>query len=126
MDILPPFGPTYPKTLSGTEKYRRAARHGMADWSRDERRAYGNAVEKAILALQRSEILRVFVSPGVNCASGTSHNTGKAIHRAVQQQQRNALLNCPARYRKARTPEQWQTMYDEAMKAKATREGKTT
>ena len=43
---------------------------------------------------------------------------GAAVEEAVLAKQRSSLLNCPAQVRRERTPEQWQEMYDEAMKEK--------
>lgn len=50
------FGPKYPK-LEGLEKFRRASR--VRELTRDEKRAYGDAVGAAIRKLQRTELMRV-------------------------------------------------------------------
>jgi hypothetical protein len=125
-EIEAPFGPDYPVNLgTAVAKFRRATkRGGLAALSKAERHAYGAAVEKAILALQRTEAKCGLppVSPKVNCASGTAYNTGAEIHEAMRRKQRSALANCAAAERRARTPEQWRDMYDRAMKAKRQRE----
>lgn len=83
-------GPNYPNLGNAVQKYRRAAnREGLRVLTRFERHAYGDAVEKAIRALQKRELERCFSVaeiPIVSCASQTNHNTGKAIHKALQQQ----------------------------------------
>jgi hypothetical protein len=127
-EVLPPFGPKYPD-LDGLAKFRSAARHGLQAMEKWERHRYGDAVEKAILRLQRTELMRCLENPArgtaSNCASRTTHNTGEAIHDAVRQQQRLALLSYPAKARRARTPEQWRSLYSDAMRAKASTNGKT-
>ena len=117
--------PNYPKLASAKlAKYRYAARKGLRLLSLDERRAYGDAVEQAILALQRSEANTGLpaVTPKVHCASGTAHNTGEAIHKALREQQATALRNCPSTERRRRKPETWRSMYAEAMKEKRERQ----
>lgn len=52
-----------------------------------------------------------------NCASGTGHNDGEKIHRAIKAQQRANLL---AHRAKQRTPEQWREEYRQAMEGKRT------
>jgi hypothetical protein len=55
--------------------------------------------------------------PSINCASGTGHNDGEKIHRAIKAQQRADLLS----YRvKQRTPEEWREEYRKAMAGKRT------
>jgi hypothetical protein len=84
------------------------------------RHAYGEAVERAIKAKQRQEFIRASCEPGkrVHCASGTYHNDGRKISEAVRQQHRAALAAYPSQERRARTPQQWQELYEEAMRAK--------
>src|SRR3990172_5047999 len=102
-------------------KFRWLARDGLANLSSAERRAYGEAVERAILALQRAELQRSIgpIKPRVRCASGTDHSEGADIHEAVRQQQRNALLAWPGKVRRKRTDVEWASMYEAAMNAKA-------
>jgi hypothetical protein len=115
------FGPVYPD-LPAVNKHRKAARDGLALMSRDARQAYGLAVETAIRAKQRAELQRELPSHNVSCASGTNHNDGAAIHKAMQAKQRAALLAAPAQERRARKPAVWQAMYDAAMADKRKRE----
>ena len=49
--IPEPFGPTYDVNSVTLAKYRRKP---FSELSREERRAYGEAVEKAVLAKQRA------------------------------------------------------------------------
>jgi hypothetical protein len=112
------FGPVYPALGATVAKFRRLARRGLQTLSDRERYGYGRAVETAIRALQRSELQRELPSFRSNCASGTWHTDGADIHAAIQRQQRNALLAWPSKQRRARTPYQWQRMYDEAMAGK--------
>jgi hypothetical protein len=114
-------GPLYPR-LPGVERHRRAAKKGLKHLSLEERHRYGEAVERAILALQRQECRRgISESSRSNCASGTAYNTGAAIHEAIRQQQRNALLNCAAKIRRDRSDDEWREMYKAAMKEKRER-----
>ena len=115
------FGPVYPE-LAGMAKHRKAARNGLAAMSRAERQAYGLAVETAIRAKQRAELQRELPTHNVSCASGTNHNTGAAIHKAMQAKQRAALLAAPSAERRARKPAEWRRLYDAAMADKRARE----
>jgi hypothetical protein len=112
--IPKPFGPTYDVNSATLAKFRR-----KPFGSREERRAYGEAVEKAVLAKQRASLYRE-ATPDYRapCASGTWHTTGEAIHAAVLQQQRAALLAYPAKVRRERTPAEWWRMYEAAMAEK--------
>jgi hypothetical protein len=115
------FGPVYPE-LAGMAKHRKAARNGLSAMPRAERQAYGLAVETAIRAKQRAELQRVFTSHNCSCASGTNHNDGAAIHKAMQAKQRAALLAAPSAERRARKPAEWRRLYDAAMADKRKRE----
>jgi len=114
--------PLYPRTLGPTvAKFRTLTRDGLRTLTWDDRQAYGAAVEKAILALQRSGA-RVGLNPlnpRCRCASGTWHSEGGDIHEAVRKTQHNALLACPGAIRRKRTPNEWATMYENAMDEKA-------
>jgi hypothetical protein len=118
-DIIPAgqFGPLYP-ALPSVKKHRAP----LASLTREARQAYGAAVEKAIRALQRSELQREFPEHRCHCASGTNHNDGREISKAMRAKQRAALQASVAKERRERTPAQWQAMYDEAMADKHARE----
>lgn len=115
-----PGDPDYPENLgTSVAKFRRMARNGLSDLTHEQRRTYGDKVEKAILAKQRSEFNALGpINPKSNCASGTTYTTGEAIHEAIKAQQTTALRNYPAQVRRKRTDVEWRSMYDEAMKAK--------
>jgi hypothetical protein len=102
------------------KKYRAKARDGLALLSRQEILVYAAAVEKAVLAKQRSQLRQGLepAEPRPNCASGTTHTTGKAISAAIPEQQRNALLAYPSKVRRARTDVEWRQLYDKAMQEK--------
>ena len=114
------YGPNYPPLGVAVAKWRARAREGLKALSYEERRAYGDAVERAILALQRSEANRGLppVTPKVRCASGTPHNTGKAIHDAIREQKARALAAYPSYVRRKRTAVEWRQMYEAAMAEK--------
>jgi hypothetical protein len=113
-------GPDYPALGATVAKWRRRARDGLQSLTREERREYGEAVERAILELQRAQLNQGFapISPQCACASGTAHNTGEAIHNAVREQQARALVAYPSQVRRKRTPLEWQQMYETAMAEK--------
>jgi hypothetical protein len=119
LKISEPFGPTYDVNSVTLAKYRRKP---FGELKREERRAYGEAVEKAVLAKQRALLYRE-ATPDYRApyASGTWHTTGEAIHAAVFQQQRAALLAYPAKVRRERTPAEWWRMYEAAMAEKRAR-----
>ncbi len=115
--------PSYDVTSARLSKYRWLARDGLATLTQEERHAYGEAVEQAILAKQRSEFLASVgkpANPKPRCASGTPFPDGAAIHEAIKQQQRNALLAAPSQIRRRRTDAEWRQLYEQAMAAKAT------
>jgi hypothetical protein len=113
-------GPDYPQLGATVAKWRAKARDGLAQLTREERRAYGEAVEKAIRALQRQEAQRGLwpTTPKVRCASGTAHNTGEAIDAAVRKQQHDALAAYPSYVRRNRPDHVWREMYEAAMAEK--------
>lgn len=117
------FGPEYNVEGVSLRKWRTKARKGLKALTRAEVVEYGDAVEKAILAKQRSEFYRrvsnVAVNPHINCASGTNHNSGEAIHEAIKAQHLAGLYSYPAQARRKRTPAQWEQLYVDAMAAKA-------
>jgi len=112
-------GPVYNVQSAALAKFRFAARDGLATLSSEERRAYGAAVEQAILAKQRSECRAASVpEQRPNCASGTWETTGEGIHRAMKAKHRAKLAACPDQERRARKPHVWKEMYEEAMEQK--------
>jgi hypothetical protein len=115
-----PANPEYPTLGAAVAKWRWRAREGLQSLTVPERHAYGETVERAILALQRRELLRGLTptTPKCHCASGTAHNTGEAIHNAIREQQLSALLAAPSQIRRARTNVEWRRMYEEAMAEK--------
>lgn len=114
------IGPDYPALGAAVAKWRWRSREGLQSLTHEERQAYGEAVERAILALQRAEANRGLspVTPKVHCASGTPHNTGEAIHNAIREQQARALAAYPSYARRKRTAIEWQDMYEAAMAEK--------
>jgi hypothetical protein len=110
-EIEEQFGPFYPDLGAGVAKFRRIPRNKI---TKVQRLAYGEAVHRAILAKQRSELQRELPSFKPRCASGTWHADGDKIHAAIQQQQAARLQAAVAQDRK-RTPAQWKTAYDAAM-----------
>jgi hypothetical protein len=115
------FGPVYPD-LPSVKKFRRMAKGGVASMPQAMRRAYGEAVEKAILAKQRAELQRELPSHRCHCASGTNQNDGRKISAAMRAKQRAALLAYPSAERRARPAHVWQTMYEQAMADKRARQ----
>jgi hypothetical protein len=112
-------GPEYDIDSATLKKFRRLASKGLAKLSRDDRRQYAEAVTAAVLAAQRASLRREGnPAPRPNCASGTTHNTGAAIDKAIRAQHRAALLACPSQERRARSPSKWQEMYAAAMAEK--------
>jgi hypothetical protein len=114
--------PPYDVTSATLAKYRWLARQGLAALKKQERRGYGKAVEQAILAKQRSELLASLgraANPKPRCASGTPFSDGAKIHEAIKQRQRNALLSAPSQIRRWRTDAEWRQLYNEAMAAQA-------
>lgn len=115
-------GPEYTITSATLQKHRRAARKGgLSSMSKAERHAYGEAVEKAMLAAQLSSLRREKPSHMPNCASGTWHNTGEAIDRAIREQHRNATMNCKSRIATL-PPDKVKELYEEAMAEKRARQ----
>lgn len=112
------MGPEYDIDSATLKKLRRA-NGPLKTWERGFVVEYANAVEKAVLAKQRSQ-LKGYGEPNLTpqCASGTWHSDGESIHKAIQSKQRTALAAAPARIRKARKPHEWQALYDEAMQHK--------
>lgn len=123
-EILEPFGPDYNVDGAGLKAFRRAARKGLSALSRDERQAYGAAVEAAVLTQQRAAFLRAagVTDHNAPCASGTWASDGAAIHAHMRRKQRAAILAAPSQIRRAREPDVWRAMYAEAMAERRERE----
>ncbi len=113
-------GPDHPSLGAAVAKWRARARDGLKALSYEERFAYGEAVERAILALQRSDAQRGLppINPRCACASGTPHNDGEKIHNAIREQQARALAAYPSFVRRHRTDLEWRQMYEAAMAEK--------
>jgi hypothetical protein len=80
------------------------------------------AVEKAILALQRKELLREAPDIKPRCASGTFINNGAELHEHLVRQHRAALLRAPDSIRAKRTDAEIIAAYEAAMADKRERE----
>ena len=110
--------PSYPKLGPTVQKWRNLASQRPLD--REERLAYGEAVHRAFIALRRPK-----ASSEANfkpqCASGTWHNNGDAIHEAVRKQNIAAFWRAVKKDGARRTPDDWQRDYDFAMKEKRDR-----
>lgn len=121
----PAFGPYYPKELGGATvaRFRRQAMKAGSVIKMDlpQRRAYAEAVEKAILAKQRSELQRELPGHACPCASGTWHSDGRKISEAVRRQHTAELLAYPAKVRAERPDHIWRSMYAKAMEEKRNR-----
>jgi len=102
-------GPLYPQLGPGVEKYRRLARKGLAKMAREDRYAYGEAVELAILSLQRRELDRETKTPD---------RRNEPLGDARLKMLRNQLLAWPDQERRARSEVEWKSMYDAAMAEK--------
>jgi hypothetical protein len=118
------FGPVYPDMGATVAKFRKmaASAGGIAEMLPAFRRAYGEAVEKAILAKQRAELQRELPSHRCHCTSGTNHNDGRKISAAMRAKQHAALLAYPSAERRARPAHVWQSMYEQAMADKRARQ----
>jgi hypothetical protein len=116
------ISPVYDITSPTLQRFRQKARNGLADLSREEIVKYAEAVERAILAKQRSALRRSSEPEHrCNCASRTWHNDADAIHRAILAQQRAALNAAAERDRHGRSDATILELYTEAMAAKRKR-----
>lgn len=121
-EIEEPFGPNYNVEGAALQKFRRQARGAgsLSEMLPAHRRAYGEAVEKAVLAKQRSALFGALEPERkAPCASGTWHSDGAKISAAVRAQQAARLQASAAADRRNRTPAQWAAMYRAAMREKA-------
>ncbi|MBN9051562.1 MAG: hypothetical protein J0H78_19050 [Rhizobiales bacterium] len=107
-------GPEYNVTSPALVRFRKLANGRTL--TREERQAYGAAVEAAVLAAQRRQ-LRSAAEPEhrPNCASRSWPNKPGEVGEVIRRQQRAALARCAEQERRARTPDQWEKMYREAM-----------
>jgi hypothetical protein len=82
------YGPLYPNLGPTVAKHRR-----LNDETPEGRKAYGQAVLKAINALNRQKLIGASgpVNPRAFCASGTWHSEGKDILKAVNAHNRAAF-----------------------------------
>lgn len=112
-----PFGPNYPP-MPGLNKYRTAAAQagGVAKLDPILRKKYGAAIEKAIRAMQRAAMAKVYVMPAPRCASGSWANTAEGIEKAVRARQASELAAAARRDREGRSDETIQALYDQAMR----------
>ena len=115
-------GPAYPDLGASVAKYRRMVPKsgGVQKLPKQIRLAYGEAIEKAIRAKQRSELQRDTAPPPIRCASGCPRPEG--IGEWMCNKQRAELQASVARDRREREPSEWREMYDEAMADKRRRE----
>jgi hypothetical protein len=96
---------------------------GVMALERFYRVQYANAVEQAVLASQRASLApRREAAVPARCASGTFHNDGESIGKAVVARHRAALSSYPSQVRRARQPNEWRAMYEQAMADKRRRE----
>lgn len=118
----PDYGPEYRSLGTGVQRYRRMARAAgsVATMDAELRREYGAVVCAAILKQQRSELQRELPSHNVDCPSGTNHNDGAKIIKAVRNRMRGQLLRCPSRIA-GLDDDKVKELYEEAMKAKRER-----
>ena len=106
------WGPIYNINAGATFRRREGA---LLSWSKEDRQAYGKKVEDAILASQAAALRREVSLPAPVCASHSWANRPGEVGDVVRQQQRTALLSCPARERAAQTLQQIETAYVNAM-----------
>jgi len=118
-EILKQFGPQYPALGNAVAKFRRQATHAGSILAMDKAQlqAYGQAVENAIIQLQRQELRREVSLPSPRCASGTWHNDAESIETAIRGKQKSEFAAACARDRK-RDPHVWVAMYEAAMAEK--------
>ncbi|WP_133771601.1 hypothetical protein [Enterovirga rhinocerotis] len=103
------FGPIYPALNATVAKGRR-----VADPTREQRRAHGEAVGAAIRELQRRELQREAPPHRCPCASGTWHS-GDDLTKAIRRQHDAALQAQAKADRARRTDAQVMAQYEAAM-----------
>ena len=116
------FGPLYNVVAPSLAKHRRLASNGLQSMTWEQRCAYGEAVERAILTMQRRECLRALpAEQRPNCASRSWANKPGEVGAAIREQHHRALAACASAERRARSDAEWASMYEEAMQDKARR-----
>jgi hypothetical protein len=110
-------GPEYPNLGTSVEKFRRLASRGVSRMAIKDRRDYGAAVERAILAKQREERFHGYGAINRDPANSRSEPIGEA---RVARMRAN-LISHPSCVRRARHPAVWQEMYETAMREKSER-----
>ena len=111
-----PFGPYYPSMGAAVAKFRHIPRGELTP---KQARAYADAIENKIRALQRSALDRETPTIAPSCNSGTWHNNADGkVGAAVRAKQLAQLLAYPDKARAARTDEELLAAYREAMREK--------
>jgi hypothetical protein len=114
------FGPDYPTLGATVAKLRKRAADICIVHRGVARREHGNAVLEAIRKLNYRSLQRELPTHNVNCASGTNHNDGAEILKALRLK---AWNNCnPDTIRAARSIEAIASAYEAAMLAKRKRQ----
>lgn len=111
--LSPDEVPDYPSLGAKVARLRAAARRDPS-----KRKEHGDAVIEAVRDLHAKTLQRTVPDRPCHCASGTSHNTGEAILRAVRGKQSAALARALQQDHAARTDKQVRALYEEAMRAK--------
>lgn len=111
------LGAAYPELGPSVAKYRRIAAGvgSVAAMSREDRHAYGAAIEKRIRALQIQELHAGRPAVPDTAADRDVGATLRAQHRA-------RLTASIGKERRERKPEKWKEMYEAAMEEKRKRE----
>jgi hypothetical protein len=108
--------PQYPNLGAGVAKLRKRAADICIVHRGVARREHGLAVLEAVRKLNYRSLQRELPTHNVNCASGTNHNDGAEILKALRLK---AWNNCnPDTIRAARSIESLQCAYDVAMMEK--------
>ena len=108
--------PQYPALGAGVAKLRKRAADICIVHRGVARREHGNAVLEAVRKLNYRSLQRELPTHNVNCASGTNHNDGAEILKALRLK---AWNNCnPDTIRAARSIEAIASAYEAAMLAK--------
>jgi hypothetical protein len=114
--------PLYPNLGATVAKLRKRAADICIVHRGVARREHGNAVLEAVRKLNYRSLQRELPTHNINCASGTNHNDGAEIIKALRLKHRN-FCN-PDTIRAARSIEVIASAYDAAMLAKRKREAR--
>jgi hypothetical protein len=106
------FGPIYNINAGAAFRRREGA---LASWAREDRQAYGAAIEAAVLASQAAALRREVTEQRPNCASRSWANAPGEVGEVVRRQHAAALAACPSQVRRSRTPQEWESLYVDAM-----------